>query len=66
MAREILCFSIAAPKDGLAVGQIMDVHSNRSIRDQKTPVSFSGASTGNVKIVKVDGSCATGVVLDFH
>ena len=50
-------------KDGLAVGQIMDVHSDRSIRDQKTPVSFSGASTGNVKIVKVDGSCATGVIL---
>jgi hypothetical protein len=48
---------------GLGVGQIMDLRTDRTIRDRKTEVEFSNTSAGTVKIVRTDANCATAVVL---
>ncbi|NJL24234.1 MAG: hypothetical protein HC902_03000 [Calothrix sp. SM1_5_4] len=51
-------------RDGVAVGQILDVFGNRRFRHPNTPVEFSPAPTGTVKVVKVTPGFATAVVLN--
>lgn len=49
---------------GIQPGQIFDLAIDRSIRDVRTPVNFSGYRSGQLKVVKVSDKSATGVVLN--
>ena len=51
-------------KDGVQVGQILDLYIDRTIRDSETPVGISNASSGSLKIAKVSETCATAIILD--
>jgi hypothetical protein len=50
-------------KDGVQVGQIMDIFIDRTIRDSETPVKISPVASGMLKIAKVSDGSATAVVL---
>lgn len=49
---------------GIQQGQVFDLAIDRSIRDVRTPVNFSGYRSGQVKVVKVSEKSATAVVLN--
>lgn len=49
--------------DGVQIGQMLDVYMDRRVRDSQTPVGVSAYPSGRVKIVRVDSSCATGVLI---
>src|SRR5262249_39827037 len=49
--------------DGVAVGQLLDLYFDRSIRDSATPIPFSKLQSGMLKVAKVSGNCATAVVV---
>jgi hypothetical protein len=52
--------------NGVAVGQIMDVYGNRKSRYPGTPVKYSPAPSGRLKIVRVTNGLATALVLNAH
>jgi hypothetical protein len=51
---------------GIEVGQILDLYGNRRTRHAGTPVVFSPAASGTVKIVHVSGKLSTAVILTAH
>ena len=51
-------------KDGLSEGQILNIYIDRSIRDARTPVTYSTVSSGTLKIAKTSGTVSTGVILN--
>lgn len=53
-------------QEGLAVGQILDVYANRRSRYPGTPVTFSPAPSGRVKVVRVSAALTTALVLKAH
>ena len=52
--------------EGLAVGQVFDVFSDRRARHRNTPVVYSPAPAGRVKIVRTSNNLATAVVVEAH
>ena len=51
---------------GIAVGQIFDIYGNRRARYPGTPVRFSPAASGRLKVVKTSGSLSTALILSAH
>jgi len=53
-------------RQGVAPGQIFSLFVNRKSRHPQTPVEYSVAASGKLKVVKVDDEVATAVILDAH
>lgn len=61
-----LVFLDRGTAEGLAVGQIFDVFSDRRARHRDTPVVYSPAPAGRVKVVRTSSNLATAVVIEAH
>lgn len=58
-----IVFLSRGSNDGLAPGQLLDVFADRTTRKRKTPVQFSSAPSGTVKVVRVSENISTAVVI---
>jgi hypothetical protein len=48
---------------GVQVGQMLDLYIDRTIRDDRASLRFGNIRSGYIKIVRVSGDCATGVII---
>ena len=61
-----LVFIDRGSDDGINLGEIFDVFSDRRTRHADTPVTYSPAPSGRLKIVRATGKLATAVILEAH
>jgi hypothetical protein len=59
-----IVFLSKGSREGLEVGHILNVYSDRTIRARDTSVAFSPVASGKVKVVRVTDHLATAVVLE--